>query len=283
MNTNTFDLDAYLQRIGFRGRPAVNLETLTALISHHTRTIPFENLNPFLGWPVETELAAVAHKLVNSRRGGYCFEQNALLRAALLAIGFSADGLAARVLWQQPAGHQAAQSHMILRVTLEQTAYLVDVGFGGHTPTAPLRMDEPRAQATPQGSYRIRPIEGEFLLESKASQAAGDHDWQPVYRFNLHKQSAGDYKVFNWYCSTHPESRFVNHLVAARAFSGGRHTLFDRTLSYHPVQGPKTTLLLAGPRELRDALSSVFDIQLPADAAVERGLQRLFVAPARQA
>jgi arylamine N-acetyltransferase len=36
--------------------------------------------------------------MVASRRGGYCFEHNALLRAGLIALGFDVTSLVARAL-----------------------------------------------------------------------------------------------------------------------------------------------------------------------------------------
>ncbi|SDZ82109.1 arylamine N-acetyltransferase family protein [Microbulbifer marinus] len=271
MNTVTIDLDAYLQRVGYSGTPAADLHTVKTIIKLHTRFIPFENLNPFLGWPVDIDLASVERKLVREGRGGYCYEQNALFRAVLQAIGIPVTGLAARVLWQMPAGHQPAQSHMMLCAEIDGTVYLVDVGFGGQTPTAPLRLEDSAAQSTAHGVYRIRNNEGDYLLETKIST-----NWLPVYSFNMKKQSAGDYKVFNWYCSTHPESRFVNELVAARAFSGGRHTLLGRELTYYPLTGPKTVVRLASPQDLCRTLTDVFDIQIPTGPDVDLAIARLF-------
>ncbi|WP_193164328.1 arylamine N-acetyltransferase family protein [Microbulbifer hainanensis] len=273
MTAVKFNLTDYLQRIDYRGRPSVDLDTLKSLITLHTEAIPFENLSPFLGQPVEIDLASVQRKLVKTRRGGYCYEQNALLRAALQAIGFPVSGLAARVLWQAPTDHQPAQSHMILRVEIEDAGYLVDVGFGGQTPTAPLRLDTSAEQATQHGLYRLSRVGDDYLLETRIAR-----DWSPVYRFDLQEQLAGDYKVFNWYCSTHPESRFVNQLVAARAFSGGRHTLLNRELRYYPLNGPGTVVHLAGPQALRDTLVDVFRITLPEGPEMERALARLFPA-----
>ncbi|WP_323844410.1 arylamine N-acetyltransferase [Microbulbifer magnicolonia] len=276
MPTAAIDLDAYLQRIDFRGRPSADLHTLSALVKHHTQFIPFENLNPFLGWPVDIDLASVERKLVREGRGGYCYEQNNLLRAVLEAIGIPVLGLAARVLWQAPAGHQPAQSHMILSAEIDGIPYLVDVGFGGQTPTAPLRLDERAEQITPQGDYRLRRVDGDYLLESKIGSS-----WLPVYRFDLQKQSAGDYTVFNWYCSTHPESRFVRQLVAARAFSGGRHTLLNRELTYHPLTGPKTVVRLASPQDVRRTLADIFGIRVPNGPEVDLAIGSLF-APQEQ-
>ena len=60
-----FDLDAYVERIGLRGRP-----TIAELHRAHVSSIPFENLDPHRGVPVSLEPDALWRKLVIDRRGG---------------------------------------------------------------------------------------------------------------------------------------------------------------------------------------------------------------------
>ena len=72
------DLDAYFERIGYRGERTATLPTLQEIHRLHPAAIPFENLNPLLGLPVRLDLASIEAKLVHSRRGGYCFEHNLL-------------------------------------------------------------------------------------------------------------------------------------------------------------------------------------------------------------
>jgi N-hydroxyarylamine O-acetyltransferase len=86
--SNEFRLDRYLARIGFGGAVGPNLTTLAALASRHVDAISFEGIDPWLRRPVNLDLASLQAKLVDSRRGGYCFEQNSLFKAALEAIGF---------------------------------------------------------------------------------------------------------------------------------------------------------------------------------------------------
>lgn len=95
-------LDAYFARIGYGGARVATLEVLRAIVARHTQTIPFENLNPFAQLPVRLDLAALERKLLHSRRGGYCFEQNLLLWNVLRQLGFEVEGLAARVSWNTP-------------------------------------------------------------------------------------------------------------------------------------------------------------------------------------
>lgn len=265
------DVDAYLRRIGYTGKPEANLETLEKIVALHTRSIPFENLNPFLGWPVKIELPDIEKKLVHSRRGGYCYEQNALLRAVLESLGIRITPLAARVLWQAPEDATPAQSHMMLRAELGGIPYLVDAGFGVQTPTRPLRLDTEEVQVTPHGHYRILRCGEEYRVETEVLGA-----WKPIYRFDLQVQSAGDYKVFNWYCSTHPDSHFTTDLIATRAVEGGRYTLSNKVLSFYPADGPKRKSDVKSSGELRRVLLDTFNIELPDTGEVDRALETLF-------
>ena len=95
--SNEFRLVNYLARIGFGGTVEPNLATLSAIHAAHVDAIPFEGFDPLLRRPVNLDLASVQEKLVDSRRGGYCFEQNVLFKAALEAIGFKVTGLSGRV------------------------------------------------------------------------------------------------------------------------------------------------------------------------------------------
>ena len=70
----SFALDAYRERIGWRGDTPLTLATLTGLLRAHMNAIPFENLDPLLGRPVRLDLESLQRKLVHARRGGYCFE-----------------------------------------------------------------------------------------------------------------------------------------------------------------------------------------------------------------
>src|SRR5579859_5574487 len=99
---NEFHLENYLSRIGYSGPLKADYATLAGLKSAHLDALPFEGLDPLLGRAVKLDLASLQAKLVDGDRGGYCFEQNALFRAALEAVGFKITPLAARVRWMSP-------------------------------------------------------------------------------------------------------------------------------------------------------------------------------------
>jgi N-hydroxyarylamine O-acetyltransferase len=94
------------------------VQVLQAIHYQHARTIAFENLDSFLKQPVCLDIASLQQKLIHEGRGGYCFEQNLLLRSVLVALGFQVTSLAVRVLWNLPAGTITPRSHMLLRVDI---------------------------------------------------------------------------------------------------------------------------------------------------------------------
>jgi N-hydroxyarylamine O-acetyltransferase len=252
------DLDAYCARIGYDGPRVPSLEVLRAVHERHAAAIPFENLNPLLGWPVPLDAASLETKLVRQRRGGWCFEQNGLLRHALDALGFSTRGLAARVLWGGAATTLGPRSHMVLEVTIAGEPFLADVGFGGLTLTSPLRLVEDIEQDTPHERFRLRAVQaGEHVLE-----AALD-GWQPLYRFRRDEQLLPDYEVSSWYLCHHPDSWFRRDLAAARTFPGGRFALRNNVFTARRAGHDADTRVLSTAAEIRAVLETDFQIALP--------------------
>lgn len=83
--SSEFRLDNYLARIGFSEAIEPNLATLVAIHAAHVDLIPFEGFDPLLRRPVNLDIASLQKKLVDSRRGGYCFEQNLLFKARIFS------------------------------------------------------------------------------------------------------------------------------------------------------------------------------------------------------
>lgn len=264
------ELDTYLQRIGHSGPCSANLETLTAIHHAHACSIGFENLDPWLGVPVHLDPAAVHAKLVRSQRGGFCYEHNTLFGDALRTLGFSVTDLAARVLWNMPPEMVRPRTHMLLLVDLDSHRYVVDAGFGGMTLTAPLRLDISAPQATPHGPFCLQPTPIDRVLQA---EVAGE--WKPVYRFDLQPQLRSDYEMASWYLCNHPDSMFLQLLVAARPGPAGRHVLRDRQLTLHRLDGSSETRTLATSAELRDALQDIFGIDLSTVAGLDERFDRL--------
>jgi N-hydroxyarylamine O-acetyltransferase len=269
----TPDLDAYFRRIGYTGHATVDLNTLTALVRHHTRTIAFENLNPVLRWPVQLDLESLQHKLVRDGRGGYCFEQNLLMAHVLQALGFEVTKLAARVRWNVPDGIITARGHMLMRVDLDEQPYIVDVGFGGLTLTGVLRIEPDLEQHTPHEPFRLTAAgNGTFLMQAKIH-----NQWQSLYSFDLQEQYLPDYQVTSWYLSNHPDSHFIKDLIVARPDRDRRFALHNNELAIHYLNGHSKRRRLTTVIELREVLTENFRITLPDGPDLDTTLQRFIV------
>ncbi|HEX4749971.1 MAG TPA: arylamine N-acetyltransferase [Bryobacteraceae bacterium] len=270
-----FDLDAYLERIGYTGPRTATVDTLEAVHALHPAAIPFENLNPLLGWPVALDSDSLQAKMVHGGRGGWCFEQNILFRHALETLGFSVTSLAARVLWNAaPGAPVSPRMHMLLLLDLAGVPYLTDVGFGGNVLTAPLRLDSHLVQHTPHEPHRLLRLENGFVLE-----ASLNGEWKPFYRFTLEPQFPTDHEVSNWYLCHHPSSFFRQVLIGARATPEGRYALLNNTLAIHRKNGTEKRVL-ASAAALRSCLEVDFGLRLPESPELNAALERLTQIPA---
>lgn len=271
--TASIDLDEYFQRIKF-GQSAKpirpDLATLNAVAAAHSAAIPFENLNPWLGLPVDLDLDAVQRKLVRDGRGGYCFEQNLLFGEALRTIGFQVANLAARVLWGQPEDAITARSHMLLRVDLDDHPWIVDVGFGGMTLTCALRLTPDLEQPTPLEPFRLTLPDEDWRLQTRLGET-----WKTLYRFDLQRQYPVDYRAGNYLLSTHPTSMFTTNLIAARPAPDRRLTLNNRDFTTHAIRGETQRRTLLSTSELRDVLETEFLIRLPNHPDLDQRLDAL--------
>lgn len=279
-----FDLAAYFRRIGYAGPHAPTLDALNAICAGHTAAIPFENMDALLGVAPSLAPAALHAKLVDQRRGGYCYEQNALLRLALLELGMQVTSLAGWVVWMAvPDAPVRARSHMLLKVALPGSpdeAFLVDVGFGGHLLGGPLRFVPGLVQRTPGGTERIAQDGEVFSLE--AELPAG---WTPVYRFTPEVYRPVDYEPLNWYTATHPGSIFRHNLRLERLTPRLRAGLLNDRLTLRPLNGPAQVRRIETAPELAQVLDAVFDLTPPVSAAelfarIPRGLTTAYLPPA---
>lgn len=270
------DLDAYFRRIAYSGPRAPTRDALCAIVAGHTTAIAFENIDALLGRAPLLTPAALQAKLVDQKRGGYCYEQNALLRLALLALGMQVTSLAGWVVWMAaPGAPVRARSHMLLKVALPAApdeAFLVDVGFGGHVLGAPLRFVPGLVQRTPGGTQRIVQDGEVFSLE--AELPAG---WMPVYRFTPETYRPVDYEPLNWFTATHPGSIFRHNLRLERLTPRLRASLLNDTLTLRPAGGAAQVRRIEAADDLAQVLDEVFDLAPPVPAGelferIPRGL-----------
>ncbi|MET7754980.1 arylamine N-acetyltransferase [Streptomyces sp. NPDC005389] len=267
------DLDAYLARIGYEtdrdGELAPDLRTLTALHRAHVRAVPFENLDVALGRPVPLDLKSLQAKLVERRRGGYCYEQNSLFAAVLERIGFTVNGRGARNRSRGAA--LPPVTHALLVVAIEGEQWLADVGFGWQGPLEPVPLrDGARVEQSGWTFGLVEEDEGIHVLRSLRPQG-----WADLYAFSPQTLYPGDFAVMNHYSSSHPQSRFLGQVVAQRPGEDERRALVRDTLSTVRTDGVVEERAVP-VSELIATLESRFGIEL--DDEERTGLERLHPA-----
>jgi N-hydroxyarylamine O-acetyltransferase len=254
-NPSFFDLDAYLNRVGYDGERTPTAAVLSELHLAHATSIPFENLDIQLGRPIRLDLESLQGKLVRGRRGGYCFEQNTLFAAALEQLGFRVTRLAARVRFG--ATRPLPRTHMLLSVEAAGNPWLADVGFGGEGLLRPLPLaaDQPVGQFA--RTYRLQEEAGLWVL-----QALHGATWLDFYAFTLEPQLPVDYELANWFTSTHPDSIFVRTVIAQRQTPEARFVLHQREFTVSRSEETQTRTL-ADDEEMLRVLADTFGLTFP--------------------
>ena len=249
------DIQAYLKRIKYDGPTTLTADTLRGLQIAHLLTVPFENLSIHNGEPIVLEDASLFSKIVERRRGGFCYEVNGLFAALLRALGFEVTMLSAEVANAQ-GGFSPPFDHMTLMVKLEQR-WLVDVGFGDCF-TEPLPLDAASEQVEGQRAYRIAHHGDVLILEQRA-----DGIWAPQYRFKLQPYRYDDFAEMCRYHQTSPQSHFTQKRICSRLTAGReRITLSDMRLIETSPDGERRERTLADEQEYQTVLRESFGITL---------------------
>lgn len=257
-------IDSFLLRVGIDSLPEDPWARLLALHRAIPLTVPYENLEILEGRTISLDPAALHHKVVQRRRGGYCYELNGLFAEVLEALGFRVERLLARV-WTN--GHPAPPlTHMVLRVTVGQEAFLCDVGFGVGTLREPVpwRLDEVVRQ-DPDCVRLIAAECGETMLQGWVADR-----WKDLYSIIGWPLRPQDFLPANHYSSTHPDSFFTQAPMAALNTPGGRVTLRGRTFRRVTPEGT-SELELDSFDELMEVVSTEFGLAgLDTDALRQR-------------
>jgi len=241
---------AYLSRIGMPTDPGPpSAELLRELHLRHLESVPFENLSIHLDEPVSLDEEALLDKIVQRRRGGFCYELNGAFAALLEALGFRVSRHAARV-FNDDGQLGIPFDHLALIVDLEEE-WLVDVGFGRHS-AYPLRLDWPDAQDDPGGKF--------LILDAPAGDVDVLMNGTPVYRMERRVRALDEFRIGAWWNTTSPESHFTRSLTCSLQLPDGRVTLSGNRLIR--TVGDKRTETELPEVEVLDAYRTVFGITL---------------------
>lgn len=242
--------------MGLREAPSATLDGLKALHRAQIRKIPFENLDIHLGREIDVSRPAIFAKTIGRRRGGYCFELNELMFSALEAFGFATRwGLARVHLSGRPSGlqHQYSLAH------LDGVDYLVDVGFGGQSPRAPLAVVLDAVQMADYRKYRFTLAQPFGIM----LQDWWEDGWRNLYSFDGRPVFDIDRIQGNFSTSKHPTSFFTFVKSASIQTADARFSLLETRLTHETAHGVTETPIPPGEAYL-EILETVFGIELDA-------------------
>lgn len=249
MQASNFNLDLYLQRIGFTGEVAANSATVIALMQQQLRTVPFENLDVQAGKIVSLVPEEIVSKIVGddgkASRGGYCYEVNALFAMALTALGIDYQFVFCRPMFYPM---RRPKTHMALIVKVENEQWLCDLGFGSYGLRAPVALSQVNLPQTQDfDCFRLlSPSSGDYILQAKL-----DEQWVSQYGFDLYPADWIDFMPANYLNSTHPDTIFVQKYLVIQQHATGRTMLVGQELKeWH--QGQVTVTAVAA-----DAIATV--------------------------
>jgi len=253
---NDDQIRAYLERIGYHDTPAVDLVTLRALQRNHLLTVPFENLDIHLGRLITLDVDAIVNKVVDERRGGFCYELNGAFAALLTALGFEVTMLEGRANTDDTPG--VPFDHLTLRVTIAGDSYLADVGFGAFS-DEPLDLADRGDQEDTAGVFRF--------VDRDDGWVDVLQDGARTFRYSPVSHVLQDFQPGCTHHQTSPDSHFPKRTVCSLRTPRGRVTVSELSLT-ETEDGIKTTDdVPAG--ELGRLLADRFGVLLDA-AAVEK-------------
>jgi N-hydroxyarylamine O-acetyltransferase len=255
-------LAAYLNRIHYTGSHQPTLATLRALHRAHLLAIPYENLDIHLGYTLTLDLYHIYHKIVEERRGGWCYEMNGLFAWALGELGFDVRLLGSSVGEPAQGGVDGDLDHLILQVRLDQP-WLADVGFGNAF-IEPLPL---AAGAYQQGwmSFHLEQADDKWFFHNQPHGGAG-------YGFTLLSRPFTGFAPRCHELQTSPASGFVRTTVCHRFTAEGIVTLRGAIFKEVTAAGVSEEEIRTYERYC-SVLSTVFGLEATLADALWSGVQ----------
>jgi arylamine N-acetyltransferase len=216
-------VQGYLDMIGFEGQPRPDFKTLCKLQSLQVCAVPWNNLEILERKPLSLDIPALYNKIVRRRKGGYCFEVNGLFVWLLREIGFNVTEHFGRWLRDETLDYPARR-HRSLRIEVEGKQYICDVGAGSPAPREPLLIKFDEVQTIAGEDYKIIKEPNNVYEVQYLSR---DGNFKRLYSFNDDPCLPIDYLLPHYYCTTHPESLFLNITLVFIRTPEGHNVISD--------------------------------------------------------
>ncbi|MFT5757893.1 MAG: N-hydroxyarylamine O-acetyltransferase [Alteromonadaceae bacterium] len=258
---------AYLSDLNIEQKP-LDITFLNEVQSKHIAQYSFNNLAVVLGQELPLDTESLFNKIVERRRGGYCFEHNKLTLTVLAELGFDVRILLAKVVYNQDI--EIARTHRVTLLTLAGDDYIVDTGFGHLGARFPVIIALGSIQEQGDAQFRIiKNVNDEYCY-----QVFKDGDFFTLYTFDLYRYTESDCLVSHFYSHQHPNVAFVNNFVISCKFYNEIKSLRNNEF-HHIKDGLTKTIQISSVKQLHQLLTEVY--QLDIDIAITEFLFHKFV------
>lgn len=249
--------EKYLQRIGVEQSNFVpNLENLKRLQRQHLLSIPFENLDIHWKKPIDLKGESLYRKIVDSKRGGFCYELNGLFFELLQNLGYESKRISARV--SDGKGNFGQEfDHLAIITRIEGEDYLVDVGFGDFF-AEPIKFALDEEQTDVNGTFLIKRFDENFFEVTKKREES----FISQYIFTLRERRLSEFEDMCLFHQTSPDSHFTRNKVCSLMLNGGRKTLTDKRFITTKANH-KEEVKINSEKEFEEILEREFGLKLP--------------------
>ena len=247
-------LEGYMNHLKMRSPMIADRTYLDHLIRTHQMQVVFENLD---SWHFKKQgglgTAELYNKIIERKRGGYCFELNALYHALLLKLGYDAAPCMCRIL-EGEAPERSQISHRGELVRLDGQLLYTDVGFGGPQPPFSVAIQENYKQTKFGETFFVRQYDENwwtlFRINSKGREEA-------VLQFTIVPQSPVDFLALHYYIGGKPDGEFATTPIFNRRTEKGNIGIYADELSIR-VDGNTVRKKLETKKEILEMVEKYF-------------------------
>ncbi|NNF35057.1 MAG: acetyltransferase [Saprospiraceae bacterium] len=229
--------DKYLERINYHGSLETTLATLKELQETHQLNVPFENLDIHYGTEIILDIPRIFHKVVEKKRGGFCYELNGLFYELLKFLGYKVTMISARV-HSRVNGYGKEYDHLVIVARIGDDDYITDVGYGEFA-FHPLVIEMDIIQRDPRGEFMVDDYDEEYIRIKKIE----GEGYNPEYIFTLRERTFQEFAEMCHYQQTSPQAYFTQNKLITRPIQDGRITLTDDYLKIKSGEGVHEVLI----------------------------------------
>lgn len=248
------DVLNYLDRIDFKDTIVLNKNVLFKLQKKHLLNVAFENLDIHYNRKINLSLTDIYKKIINEKRGGFCYELNGLFHSLLKQIGFDAKLISARV-HIKGNDYSPEYDHLAIIVNLENNEFLVDVGFGKFS-LEPLKLEMNQMISDSFGKFQFDKYDKDYYRINEIK----DNNLFPQYIFKKEERKLSEFNKRCEFHQTSQNSHFTKKKLISIAKTDGRITLNNSQLK---ITSPGIEEEINfDENEFESKLKQYFDIQM---------------------